>query len=309
MIHNYNPFPIRPLPRDLFHRRRRLATHSTVFLHLQSETNPKPLALTDTFCSFHALMPISFFNTEQLMKVDFDDQRTSTPPPVPWIHVNYNKPDPQVCDDTNEKSSLDGQSYDTKRKRKSYILRLRNKHRFASSIRVVRHARAPAPTPAAPAQAPAPALASTPPPVSIFRSIFKKQNKDKRTHPDTGAPTPPPPPRSFLNNIFKPGNKNKKLFSSKTSPLPRSRPQPRPPPQPKPQPQHYYRQSSVSSSSQSSYIPQPPPLPPFDKPANKYKYIGQYFVRLRRFNSNTSSSPDLQPMGQPSTSMDSGDML
>nr|GEU68044.1 hypothetical protein [Tanacetum cinerariifolium] len=144
--------------------------------------------------------------------------------------------------------------------------------------------------------------------------MFKKQNKDKRTHPDTAAPTPPPPPRSFLNNIFKPGNKNKKISSSKTSPLPplpptRSRPQPRPPPQPKPQPQHYYQQSSVSSSSQSSYIPQPPPLPPFDMPANKYKYIGQYFARLRSFNSNTSSSPDLQPMGQPSTSTDSGDML
>ncbi|GJV42567.1 hypothetical protein Tco_1421007, partial [Tanacetum coccineum] len=202
-----------------------------------------------------------------------DDQRTPTPPPVPWIHVNYNKPNPQIS---------------------------------------VRHARAPAL--AAPAHAPAPTPASTPPPASIFRSMFKKQNKDKRTHLDTAAPTPPPPPRSFLNNIFKPGNKNKKLSSSKTSPLPplpptRSRPQPRPPPQPKPQPQHYYRQSSVSSSSQSSYIPQPPPLPPFDMPANKYKYIGQYFVRLRSFNSNTSSSPDLQPMGQPSTSTDSGDML
>ncbi|GJX36060.1 hypothetical protein Tco_0247617 [Tanacetum coccineum] len=274
MIHNYNPFPIRPLPRDLFHRRRRLATHSTVFLHLQSEPNPKPLALTDTFYSFHALMPISFFNTEQLMKEssclppplpplnmpemkdkyygDFvrlgsynsntssspdlqpmgqlptfikgnsDDQRTPTPPPVPWIHVNYNKPNPQVCDDTNEKSSSDDQSYDTKRKRKSYRLRLRNKHHVTSSIRAVRHARAPAPAPApaALAQAPASALASTPPRASIFRSMFKKQNKDKQTHPDTAAPTPPPPPRSFLNNIFKPGNKNKKLSSSKTSPLP-----------------------------------------------------------------------------------------
>ncbi|GJV08251.1 hypothetical protein Tco_1345907, partial [Tanacetum coccineum] len=123
-----------------------------------------------------------------------DDQRTPTPPPVPWIHVNYNKPDPQVCDDTNEKSSSDDQSYDTKRKRKSYRLRLRYKHRVTSSIRVVRHARAPAPTLAAPAQAPAPAPASTPPPASIFRCMFKKQNKDKLTHPDTAAPTPPPPP-------------------------------------------------------------------------------------------------------------------
>ncbi|GKD35570.1 hypothetical protein Tco_1251079 [Tanacetum coccineum] len=121
-----------------------------------------------------------------------DDQRTPTPPPVPWIHVNYNKPDPQVCDDTNEKSSSDDQSYDTKRKRKSYRLRLRNKRRVTSSIRAVRHARAPAL--AAPAQAPAPAPASTPPPASIFRSMFKKQNKDKRTHPDTAAPTSPPPP-------------------------------------------------------------------------------------------------------------------
>ncbi|GJS41558.1 hypothetical protein Tco_0566601 [Tanacetum coccineum] len=117
-----------------------------------------------------------------------DDQRTPTPPPVPWIHVNYNKPDPQVCDDTNEKSSSDDQSYDTKRKRKSYRLRLRNKRRVTSSIRAVCHARAPAPTPAAPAQALAPAPASTPPPASIFKSMFKKQNKDKRTHLDTAAP-------------------------------------------------------------------------------------------------------------------------
>ncbi|GJT64824.1 G-box-binding factor 1-like protein isoform X1 [Tanacetum coccineum] len=123
-----------------------------------------------------------------------DDQRTPTPPPVPWIHVNYNKPDPQVCDDTNEKSSSDDQSYDTKRKRKSYRLRLRNKRRVTSSIRAVCHARAPAPTRAAPAQALAPAPASTPPPASIFKSMFKKQNKDKRTHLDTAAPTPPPPP-------------------------------------------------------------------------------------------------------------------
>ncbi|GJU42266.1 hypothetical protein Tco_1195223 [Tanacetum coccineum] len=103
-----------------------------------------------------------------------DDQRTPTPPLVPWIHVNYNKPNPQVFDDTNEKSSSDDQSYDTKRKRKSYRLRLRNKHRVTSSIRAVRHARAPAPAPAAPSQAPAPAPASTPPPESIFRSMFKK---------------------------------------------------------------------------------------------------------------------------------------
>ncbi|GJU71568.1 hypothetical protein Tco_1262973 [Tanacetum coccineum] len=48
-----------------------------------------------------------------------DDQRTPTPPPVPWIHVNYNKPDPQVCDDTNEKSSSNDQRYDKKRKRNS----------------------------------------------------------------------------------------------------------------------------------------------------------------------------------------------
>ncbi|GKB87121.1 hypothetical protein Tco_0959393, partial [Tanacetum coccineum] len=192
----------------------------------------------------------------------------------------------------------------------------RNKRRVTPSIRAVRHARAPARAPAAPAQALAPAPVSTPPPASIFRSMFKKQNKDKRTHPDTAVPTPPPPlpPWSFLNYIFKPENKNKKLSSSKTSPLPplpptRSRPQPLPPPQPKPQPQHYCQQSSMSSSSQSSYIPQPPPLAPFDMPANKYKYIGQYFVRLRSFNSNTSSSPDLQPMGQPSTSTNSGDML
>lgn len=116
---------------------------------------------------------------------------------------------------------------------------------------------------------------------------------------------------SFVNSIFKSGNKNIKLPSSKTSPLPptRSRPQPRPTPQTQPQPQHYYRQSSMSSSSQSSYIPQPPPLPPFDMPAMRYKYIGDHFARLRSFNSNTSSSPDLQPMGQPSTFMDGGDML
>ncbi|GJR48912.1 hypothetical protein Tco_1319133 [Tanacetum coccineum] len=69
-----------------------------------------------------------------------DDQRTSTPPPVPWIHVNYNKPDPQVCDDTNEKTSSADQTMTTKEDEKSYRLRLRNKRRVTSSIRAVRYA-------------------------------------------------------------------------------------------------------------------------------------------------------------------------
>ncbi|PWA53761.1 formin-like protein 20 [Artemisia annua] len=56
----------------------------------------------------------------------------------------------------------------------------------------------------------------------------------------------------------------------------------------------------------------PPPVPWMDVNYNKldrqmrYKYYGD-FVRLWSFSSSTSSSPDLQPMGQPSTSMDGGD--
>lgn len=42
-------------------------------------------------------------------------------------------------------------------------------------------------------------------------------------------------------------------------------------------------------------------------PERRYKYYGDDFVRLRSLNSNTSSSPDIQPMGQPSTSMGGGD--
>ncbi|GJW08292.1 hypothetical protein Tco_1570715 [Tanacetum coccineum] len=46
-----------PLPEDK-------ATHSTVFLHLQNKSNPKPPALTDPFRSFHAHSPVNLFHME-----------------------------------------------------------------------------------------------------------------------------------------------------------------------------------------------------------------------------------------------------
>lgn len=63
----------------------------------------------------------------------------------------------------------------------------------------------------------------------------------------------------------------------------------------------------MSSSSESSYIAQPPPPPPFNIPEMRYKNYADDFVWLRSFSSNTSSSSDIQPMNQPSTSMDGGD--
>ncbi|GJW91355.1 hypothetical protein Tco_0168908 [Tanacetum coccineum] len=147
-------------------------------------------------------------------------------------------------------------------------------------------------------------LAQAPAPVrykekkSIFQITFK--NPRKATHipfVTTTVPPPPPPPPSWslFSNCFTLRNKIKNIPSSKNSKLP-PLPPTRPPPQPELQRQRYDQQSSICSSSESSCLP--PPLPPLNMPEMKDKYYGN-FVRLGSYNSNTSSSPDLQPMGQP----------
>ncbi|GJZ24977.1 hypothetical protein Tco_0562436, partial [Tanacetum coccineum] len=217
-----------------------------------------------------------------------DDQRTPIPP-MPWIHVNSCKLDPQVSDATAKITSSD--DHRIKRKRRQYRPKVKN----------IRHA---TPIPPAPPPPRAPSLAQAPAPVqgqkSIFQIMFKKPRK--ATHipfVTTTVPPPPPPPpsRSLFPNFFTSRNKIKNIPSSKNSKLP-PLPPTGPPPQPEPQRQRYDQQSSICSSSESSCLP--PPLPPLNMPEIKDKYYGD-FVRLGSYNSNTSSSPDLQPMGQPPT--------
>ncbi|GJT87834.1 ulp1 protease family, C-terminal catalytic domain-containing protein [Tanacetum coccineum] len=221
-------------------------------------------------------------------EIDASGQRTPIPP-MPWIHVNSCKLDPQVSDATAKITSSD--DHRIKRKRRQYRPKVKN----------IRHA---TPIPPAPPLPRAPSLAQAPAPVqgkkSIFQIMFKKPRK--ATHipfVTTTVPPPPPPPPSWslFSNCFTSRNKIKNIPSSKNSKLP-PLPPTGPPPQPEPQRQRYDQQSSICSSSESSCLP--PPLPPLNMPEMKDKYYGD-FVRLGSYNSNTSSSPDLQPMGQPPT--------
>ncbi|GKA61089.1 hypothetical protein Tco_0760496 [Tanacetum coccineum] len=221
-------------------------------------------------------------------EIDASGQRTPIPP-MPWIHVNSCKLDPQVSDATAKITSSD--DHRIKRKRRQYRPKVKN----------IRHA---TPIPPAPPLPRAPSLAQAPAPVqgkkSIFQIMFK--NPRKATHipfVTTTVPPPPPPPPSWslFSNCFTSRNKIKNIPSSKNSKLP-PLPPTGPPPQPELQRQRYDQQSSICSSSESSCLP--PPLPPLNMPEMKDKYYGN-FVRLGSYNSNTSSSPDLQPMGQPPT--------
>nr|GEU68045.1 reverse transcriptase domain-containing protein [Tanacetum cinerariifolium] len=219
-----------------------------------------------------------------------DDQRTPIPQ-MPWIHVNSYKLDLQVTDATAKITSSD--DHRIKRKRRQYRPKVKNISRAT-------------PIPPAPPSPPPrdPSLAQAPAPVqgqkSLFQIMFKKPRK--ATHipfVTTTVPPPPPPPpsRSLFPNFFTSRNKIKNIPSSKNSKLP-PLPPTGPPSQPEPQRQRYDQQSSICSSSESSYLP--PPLPPLNMPEMKDKYYGD-FVRLGSYSSNTSSSPDLQPMGQPPT--------
>ncbi|GJX36062.1 hypothetical protein Tco_0247619 [Tanacetum coccineum] len=190
-----------------------------------------------------------------------DDQRTPIPP-MPWIHVNSCKLDPQVGDATAKITSSD--DHRIKRKRRQYGPKLNN----------IRHA---TPIPPAPPLPRAPSLAQAPAPVqgkkSIFQIMFKKPRK--ATHipfVTTTVPPPPPPPPSWslFSNCFTSRNKIKNIPSSKNSKLP-PLPPTGPPPQPEPQRQRYDQQSSICSSSESSCLP--PPLPPLNMPEMKDKYF------------------------------------
>ncbi|GJZ24978.1 hypothetical protein Tco_0562437 [Tanacetum coccineum] len=135
-----------------------------------------------------------------------DDQRTPIPP-MPWIHVNSCKLDPQVSDATAKITSSD--DHRIKRKRRQYRPKVKN----------IRHA---TPIPPAPPPPRAPSLAQAPAPVqgqnSIFQIMFKKPRK--ATHipfVTTTVPPPPPPPpsRSLFPNFFTSRNKIKNIPSSK----------------------------------------------------------------------------------------------
>ncbi|GJW26311.1 ulp1 protease family, C-terminal catalytic domain-containing protein [Tanacetum coccineum] len=196
-----------------------------------------------------------------------NDQRTPIPP-MPWIHVNSCKLDPQVSDATAKITSSD--DHRIKRKRRQYRPKVKN----------IRHA---TPIPPAPPLPRAPSLAQAPAPVqgknSIFQIMFKKPRK--ATHipfVTTTVPPPPPPPPSWslFSNCFTSRNKIKNIPSSKNSKLP-PLPPTGPPPQPEPQRQRYLQpmgqQSTFIKGEIINYIEQGKGKVTAEEPTNKKKAL------------------------------------